>query len=260
MNPASNLRLISVYHVEPEPTWRMPAHRHDFHELIVICGGVTHVQLPDAQLQGQAGDVFFYPAGVEHEEWTSADDPLEQYALAFEWDLQGWEMNDNSPPLHVHDSRQRISLMAGWVHEEWVSQQPHADLTRQRLFEAIMAEWYRLSVQQQHPLVEAVRRHTIRHIEGEFSLDDLAAEVGMSKYHFVRTYKDLTGRTPMRDVRALRVEYAQRLLIETEESIEKVASRAGLGDKYRMTRLFRQYLDATPTEIRRTRDLKGEPQ
>jgi AraC-like DNA-binding protein len=250
----TDTRLIWIHHVEPDPAWCMDSHDHTHHELVVVHGGKLCVKFEDGQtVDAGAGDVLFYPVGEAHEETVDPDDPAEFYTVAFAWDLSGWDMNHNRPPRHVVDNQQRLRPLVRWLHEEWLSPEPHADLSRLRLFDAVISEWYRLSVQQEHPLVTKVRNFVARHIDGSISLDDLAEAVDMSKYHFVRTYKQLTGTTPMKDVRSLRVQYAQKLMLNTDLSAEEIAPRAGLRDKYKLTRLFRQHLDATPGELREAR-------
>jgi transcriptional regulator GlxA family with amidase domain len=82
-------------------------------------------------------------------------------------------------------------------------------------------------------------------------LDDLARKAGMSKYHFVRLYKKLSGRTPMNDVRMIRVEAARDLIITTDLPLKTIATRVGLGNEYYLCRVFRQAFKVPPGYFRK---------
>jgi transcriptional regulator GlxA family with amidase domain len=55
------------------------------------------------------------------------------------------------------------------------------------------------------------------------------------------------------DLRALRLEHAQGLLMSTDIPIKDVATLSGLTDQHYLTRLFRRHLNVTPGEMRRAR-------
>ncbi len=139
-----------------------------------------------------------------------------------------------------------------WLHAETQRHSPLTPTQNRTLLHAILVEFVRLWRHAGTGLVEATRRYVRRNIAEPIALDDLADRAGMSKYHFVRRYKSLTGRTPMEDTRVMRVEYARSLILTTSLPLKAVAPRAGLGDQYHMSRLFRRYLDMTPGEIRAT--------
>jgi len=75
----------------------------------------------------------------------------------------------------------------------------------------------------------------------------------LSKFHFIRRYRTLTGRTPMEDLRLIRIEAARDLLLTTNLPLKEIAPRCGLGDEYHLSRLFRRYQDVTPSELRHRR-------
>ena len=53
-------------------------------------------------------------------------------------------------------------------------------------------------------------------------LDALAAEAGLSRYHFVRTFADTYGDTPMRYLTRRRIERAQDLLRSANLTVTEV--------------------------------------
>jgi transcriptional regulator GlxA family with amidase domain len=72
----------------------------------------------------------------------------------------------------------------------------------------------------------------------------------MSKFHFIRSYRQATGLTPMDHVRRLRVDHALSLLLTTDLPQKQIAGHAGFANPHHMARYFRRYLDRTPTSFR----------
>ena len=85
----------------------------------------------------------------------------------------------------------------------------------------------------------------------------LACQACVSKYHFLRTYKVLTGRTPMEDVRIIRANAARTLILSTALPLKDIAPRTGLGNEYAMSRIFRHYFNMPPGAWRRRRHWHG---
>ncbi len=83
-------------------------------------------------------------------------------------------------------------------------------------------------------------------------LDELADMAGLSRYHFVRVFREEVGQTPWSYVREQRVQRAIRLLEEGIPPAE-VAYEAGFADQSHLTRTLRDVAGRTPGEVRRGR-------
>ena len=76
-------------------------------------------------------------------------------------------------------------------------------------------------------------------------LEDLAAEVGLSRFHFLRCFKRATGHTPQVFVQARRGARAKALLAQGLAPAE-VAASVGLSDQPHLNRLLRRLYGITP--------------
>lgn len=92
----------------------------------------------------------------------------------------------------------------------------------------------------------AIDRYIERNIENVLRIDDLAAQVGLSRYHFLRCFKRATGSSPLQYVLARRVEHARDLLARSEESIAAVAYAAGFSSQSHLNAMFKRHLGVTP--------------
>lgn len=91
------------------------------------------------------------------------------------------------------------------------------------------------------------------HVAEEFRLDRLAAQAGLSKFHFQRLFKSATGLSPSRYHINLRMNEARRLLRETKMSIVDVALEVGYTNPSHFAQLFRRETGLSPSDYRRQR-------
>jgi AraC family transcriptional regulator len=91
------------------------------------------------------------------------------------------------------------------------------------------------------------------HIAEEFNLDRLAAQVGLSKFHFDRLFKSAMGVSPSRYHINLRLDAARRLLRETKKSVVTVALDVGYTNPSHFAQLFRRETGLSPSDYRRQR-------
>ena len=85
-------------------------------------------------------------------------------------------------------------------------------------------------------------------------LADIAGHVGLSAYHFVRTFKTATGQTPYRFLMKLRVAEAQRLLARSELTVQEVAVRCGFGGGQHLWAAIKRETGRPPSDFRSAPD------
>ena len=84
----------------------------------------------------------------------------------------------------------------------------------------------------------------------DLSLDEVARIAGFSKYHFSRLFKQFTNETFYKYLNKRRIEYAERLLANSEFSVTEVALQAGFPSLSAFIRMFKLFKQCTPTEFR----------
>lgn len=83
------------------------------------------------------------------------------------------------------------------------------------------------------------------------NLDELAAEVGLSKRHFFRAFKQSTGKTPFSYVADIRLKLAVDLLRSTNRSATDIALECGFASSSHFAYAFKGVYGASPAEFRR---------
>ena len=102
----------------------------------------------------------------------------------------------------------------------------------------------------ENSLVEEIDRYIEEHIEEPITIDELAAVVHLSKYYFVRRFKELTGVTAHTYLINRRLIRACELLKEGEE-VMNVYSMVGFSDYSVFLRNFRKMYGISPREYGR---------
>jgi AraC family transcriptional regulator len=92
-----------------------------------------------------------------------------------------------------------------------------------------------------------------QHMADEFSLERLATQIGLSRFHFTRLFKAATGASPLQYHLNLRINAASQLLRETKKSITEIALEVGYNNPSHFAELFHRETGLTPSEYRRRR-------
>lgn len=82
------------------------------------------------------------------------------------------------------------------------------------------------------------------------TLDRLAAELGVSKYHLSREFSRHMGISLLQYLNQKRLLYARELLISTEDTVHSVGSRAGIPNTTHFISLFKRAYGCTPAVFR----------
>lgn len=94
--------------------------------------------------------------------------------------------------------------------------------------------------------VSEMQSYSITHLDEEITLEALGAAAGYSKYHAVRVFRELTGKTPFETIRALRLTKATQTLQTCNEKIVDVAMGSGFDSHTGFTRAFTRQFGITP--------------
>jgi AraC family transcriptional regulator len=96
----------------------------------------------------------------------------------------------------------------------------------------------------------------IRFVESDAAesvqLQNLAAIAGMSKFHFLRVFRRLTGLTPYQYLISARMRRAAVGLASSRRPVLTVALESGFGDLSTFTNRFRATFGLTPTQYRKS--------
>ncbi|MFP4382368.1 MAG: helix-turn-helix domain-containing protein, partial [Candidatus Sumerlaeia bacterium] len=85
------------------------------------------------------------------------------------------------------------------------------------------------------------------------SVDDMARAAHLSKYHFIRKFREQTGLTPKRFLNEIRLEAAEHLLLQSDMTNETIAQQVGFPDASYFSHVYRRHRGHPPGALRANR-------
>ncbi len=106
---------------------------------------------------------------------------------------------------------------------------------------------------------DPVLRKALRYIRSSFNqmlqVEDIARHAGVNRRSLEQRFRKARLRSPSRELKRVRMEYAKRMLRESDWSIEEIAHAAGFQDLPWFVTTFRQGEGLTPGAYRQQRQL-----
>lgn len=99
--------------------------------------------------------------------------------------------------------------------------------------------------------IRALDHFVEANLEEPLSLAQLAQHAGMSRYYFLRCFKEATGLSPLQYIIAKRVERAREMLSGGSESIAEIAYAAGFSSQSHLNWAFKRHFGVTPGTFKR---------
>lgn len=103
------------------------------------------------------------------------------------------------------------------------------------------------------PLDQQFLRDMVQTIEkhvsiAEFTVTDLARELGISRSQFFKRVQSLTGRSPLEIIRDIRLQHAAQLLEKSQLSVSEIAYQVGFNNPKYFARYFKEFYQVLPSE------------
>lgn len=265
-------RDYEVYEKEGVPTGAMAFHYHNFYEILYVLEGEYSSMVENQSYHLHKGDFLLIDQNVMHKYqptagagdnskriilWVTgnflrglADDDVDlaecfrtqesrawHFPVYYEEMLRGFllklAMDGESTGIRRAMDRGYLTLFFS-----------HLNLLRSRKESLLSGEFVA-----EHPLVEMVSAFVEEHLEESITLDVLADQVHMSKYHFLRRFKELTGVTVHAFVMNKRLIRACELL-QKGESVTMAYQSTGFGDYSVFLRNFKAAFGISPGQYR----------
>ena len=148
----------------------------------------------------------------------------------------------------MQDSAGRVAELLSWLVRDCRHGRPVRDCLP--LIETVVYELKWLLTQPRDSWHDDIRTYMMRRLAEPLSLDDIARYGRMSRFAFVRKFKRLGGRTPMEDLRLMRLNEARNMVLSSGLPLKAIAAAVGIGDEYQLSKLFRRHFGMSPREMR----------
>lgn len=254
---SSELYLVSTGHYVHALGHRMERASPDDHILLYCTRGCGSVSIKDQQHSIEKGQLVLLPPKVRHQYQANHQDPWSLYWVHFSGPLSAYLhqqiIGEDAPPVRTIGLNSQLiaefeSLFM--VRQTGYQLAPHLHACSVlRLLLSQMAWIQTTSKDADFPL-EKIHSLMQEKLHDSLSLDDMANAANMSRFHFSKRYKELTGQSPVNQFIHLKVEYACQLLDGTTQSISTIAANLGYRDPYYFSRLFKKVIGVSPAGYR----------
>lgn len=251
------MSILSVTSYEMNGQWEgHPPFTQDYHLLLLITGGELIYKIDGVVHHLSKGHVLLLPKGTRREGYSINQLPHSKIAVRFH-DMK--ELHE-LPVLAVPNTFVYPSIQFPFWQERmtkllrhWSEKQPFYAMICQSILTELLVTFnneHNTAEQQIKPYLRTVREYITSHFTTPIDIALLANLAGKKKSYLITSFRSHFGESPIAYMHQLRIAEAERLLIFTELSIERIAERLGYCDASYFNRMFRARLGFSPTVYR----------
>lgn len=217
---------------------------------------LNHLQQP---VHGElsAGQLLLIPQSVAHHYEADKTDPWSLYWLHFQGTsahaaFSSLALSVTNPTLSIQRWRTLLPLVTDLLNLQHQRFTIAGGVLAATLLQHLMAQLPLLIEPSSAASfsLTALERYMRDNCHRDLQLDDFAAFTGLSRYHFAKKFKVLTGTAPMRYFNQIKINLACQLLDTTTDSIRTIAQAVGFDDPYYFSRLFKKTMGIAPQYYR----------
>lgn len=239
---------------------RMQRQRHDDNLLIYCTEGRGQLSTGQELFPIGPGDVTLLPVGQEHLYEADKEDPWTLYWVHFRGSsadnfLQYLRDGNSGPVLQAGVSPMLMAAFTSLMEVRRTGYSTRSFINASNQLRHLLSQMA-LAISEQRgrgqrgTALAKVQTYMLEHIHQSLTLDQMAARANMSKFHFSKRYKQMTGYSPVKHFLHMKMEQACTLLDGTDLSVSAIAGRLGYDDPLYFSRLFSRIIGSSPRAYR----------
>ena len=258
-------------------------HKHDFIEIVYVISGSARHSIGDTIYEVHKGDLVIVNWGVEHTfiPISEGEESFSTYDLLFTTEF--FDLTEVSK--YDFSSLASSYLFYSVFPDDMTNNALNLIRSRQKEFHDIFSKIYAEYTERESGFMSMIRaylielitlifreidRKTMADITGEqrltvskaidymkhnfntkINLDDMVADMFLSKDYFRQLFKRTTGMSITDFVQKTRIDEAKRLLLETERTVYDIAGDCGFTDMKFFYKTFKKITGMTPIEFKK---------
>lgn len=253
-----------------------PLHWHDEMEFIYICSGHGMITIQSHSYIVKTDDIVIIPPQMVHSIEQYNRFQMEYFNVLFQFSLLNYSANDTCyekyfkplychtklPPLYLTSEAELNRLLRPHImyliENRKKSYTSDELMVKSNLF-AMMHHINRhsaptsgaeLSLKNNYDKLKNLLLYIQSNYNSPITVKDAAAVCGFSSSHFMKLFKELTGKSFSQYLIDYRLEIAARQLVETSDKIIDLAENAGFHNTSYFSRAFHSKYGETPSAYR----------
>lgn len=244
--------------------WNDKPHSHNFLEILCVQDGKGIINIEEKQFPIYTGDIVIYNAGVTHYEKSSVESPIAASFIAFD-NVQLKDMPKNCILPEGkncifntgRETKNLIELFKILRNEISVKDDFYVEIA-DNISRTILIYILRIINSNQNiakPLyidksIEKVLEYIDDNYLDSISLDKIAQDCFINKYHLSHLFSEQVGITVGQYILNKKLEFAKTLLRETKSPINIISIKCGFNDISYFARTFKKHIKCTPVQYR----------
>lgn len=234
---------------------QIPSH---WHERAYFCLVVRGAFIENSENQThicESSALLFHPAGERHADWF-----LSEKGTCFNIEVDRDHMEARYGDIQLPEGpvmyqNRQVNWLARQLHTEFRRGASASDLIFEGFALAMLGASLRETLSAAHSVSPSWHRRVVDLLQARFQenldLATIAAEVDVHPVHLARVFRRYEGCTVGAYVRNLRIEYACRQLLTSDEALSTIAHAAGFADQSHFSRSFKQRMGLSPSVYRK---------
>jgi len=240
-----------------KPFNMLSAHFHASNELYYLIKGTTKYFINNEIFILHAGDMIFVPQNELHK--TASDSINERILFSFDEEVLGEKFKPYISEMAADklitlnsDGIQKVNELILKMEKEYSEEEPGYKemlfLYFQQLL-IIISRHKRKGEKKLNPtflLMQDVSKYISDNLNTDLSLNVLANTFSLSTSHLSKSFKTATGIGLNEYINIMRVKRAEKLLLETDMPITRIATECGYNDSNYFSSVFKRMIGITP--------------
>ncbi len=254
-------RLVYAADSIDEHDWKSIMHTHDLCEIFYVTGGAGYFQTEEDRIRVGTGDVVIVNPHIPHLEHSEEGQSLKYIVLA----VSGVSFRPEDSPekgllyLSADTFGETLAFCLRKIIEETSAKSEHYLLAVDNLFTLLLiqlsreAKLYRQEKQQQEfsPEILIAKQYIDNYYANEIDVDLLTQKTFLSKFHFIRQFKEEIGESPMAYLANRRLQEACSLLQYSDHSISQICNLVGYSNPLYFSQAFKKSKGISPIQYRK---------
>ena len=262
-----------LFHLRDVGVEEMEYHYHEFDKIVIFLSGTASYIVEGRSYFLQPGDVLLVSHHLIHKPVIDPNDPYERVVIYLD---PGFIRSHSTKDTDLSacfrlarrrqfalmrpegEERERLQTQLAALEQAVTDKEFGCELLAQTQFLQMMIHLNRAmdrdhtdrdeQASRHDPKIERALSYINEHLSENLSVDVLAGQVYVSKYHFMRRFKELTGCSVHQYITQKRLLAAARLL-SSGVSAQNTCARCGFQDYSAFQRAFRRQFGMTPREL-----------
>lgn len=234
------------------PGEALPRHVHRDPYIGIIIAGSYSEKVSDTEDHIVEGDLVFHPALELHEDVMGSEGALIINLSIAErfWEIRGLETIKPAKRTIIRDPR--FLTLANGLRATWYQQSRRTVLGVEGIALSIIDLFIEIISEdsERDTSLKAAETYIETHYHETISLDALAERLNLSSDVLSKRFKQEYGETLSERILRRRMNEAERMLLETDDSLSSIAQEVGFYDQSHFARKFSRWKGISPGKYR----------